>query len=46
MVTAFEYVQTVLAFLLLPAFSSRDEGKDGNVRTEEQHVFLFMQLIW
>lgn len=33
--TAFEYMQTLLAFLLPPAFSSRAEGKDGNVRTED-----------
>jgi len=35
MVTAFEYMQADLVFLLPPAFSSRDEGKNGNVRIEE-----------
>lgn len=45
MVTAFEYVQTLLAFLRPPAFSSRGEGKDRNVRTEKWHVILLLQLI-
>lgn len=38
-------MQTVLAFPLLQEMRKKDEGKDSNVSTEEEHVFLVVELL-